>query len=110
MEEEIQKYIELSEDELYVELALASEGAAALPMKVKDKIDIGKLKFHNTLNKIKGLICKPEVIEFLRAEKDMVKLGIAIGNIISAVYLGVPTVLIVVIISKIGVDKLCDHE
>ncbi len=110
MNNEIQRLMNLSEDELYLDIGLAANPDLNFLDKERKYIEeVGRNWFKNNVNKIKRVICKEEVIDSL-SKDDKLMLISAIADLLAGLYLEVSPVTVAVLVVKQGVNNLCEEK
>lgn len=100
-------YLDKSIDELYAELARETVNPDQALPGISDLIASGKLRFEQVLDRVRPVICKPEVLSMLTLNSESKQLAVAIGDIISTVITGQPLVLVSVLVAKVGLNVVC---
>jgi hypothetical protein len=105
--EAVKKYVEKTEDELFIDLANATTGPGLLPTNADELVRLGKARFREVRELVVSKICDPKVRAVLSAEDDRTKLAILVADTLASVFTGVPLVAISALIAKIGLDAFC---
>ena len=101
------KYLAMTEDELYAEIAAATTGPGLLPEALSERIQLGKKQFLAIKEVVVTKICDPAVRAALKPDTDKKQLVLAVGEILSTVLTGIPLVTVSVLSVKMGLDNLC---
>ena len=105
-----ERYIRLSESELYVELATAMTGGHAAPPDSEAAERTGHTYFQNALPTIRRMVCGSAVAASLVNKDDVFALSSAIAEVISAHFqLPAATATLAVLSARMGLKALCPN-
>lgn len=103
-----ERFIKLSESELYVELATALWGGHAAPPDSEAAEQTGYAYYQNALPTIRGMVCGSAIVASLVKKDDVFALSSAIAEVISA-HFQLPTAAatMAVLAARMGLKALC---
>lgn len=101
---------EMSESDLYVELGAVLSGGHTAPADPEQTKREGYHYFHDSLPKIRSLVCESDLIKSFAKEGDLYGFAAAIGDLILAYFkLPAAAATLTVLSVKMGLKSLCPN-
>lgn len=108
-QKEINSFLNLSDDQLFIELA-KSENMQGLP---QDLVKLGKERFKIIKDNLKSAVCKNETVRRVFNNdngKSEIEIVLAIGTALNVALPGGAYVVVAVLLFRYGLNNLCAKE
>jgi len=101
----------MNENQLFIEIAKnVHTSVSLLDIDTKDYIKLGKDWVKQNLDIVKNNLCSEKVNKLLKNESNTKQLVLVISDILSTYFTDIPVLTFAVLISKIGIEKICLDE